>query len=462
MEVQAVRLKEKSPPRIVVLGAGFGGLTFCQIFSWPAAEVTLVDRQNHHLFQPLLYQVASAGLSAPEIAQPIRSILRDKRNVTVLLRDVTGFDLERREVRLDDAVLPYDYLVLALGGVTSYFGHPEWERHANGLKSLDDALNIRRQVLLAFEQAENSLDAAERERLMTIAVVGGGATGVELAGAFAELARHVLKRDFRRIDPRQARVILLEAGPRVLPQFSPRLSAKAAARLIKLGVDVRVNVRVETIGEGFLQLAGSTRMESANIIWAAGVAANPLTQKLGAELDRAGRVRVQPDLSLPGHPEVFAVGDLALVSDKQGRPVPGVSPAAMQMARHVARIIENELRGKEADLRSRPAFQYWDKGMMATIGRSAAVAQIGRVELSGWLAWVSWLFIHLLFLIGFRNKAAVLLQWTYSYFTYKRGSRIVTGLDSSRLAGQETAPVSGTAVQETRREVAPGPNRSQS
>jgi NADH dehydrogenase len=418
----------------VVLGAGFGGLTFCQTFSSTQAEVTLVDRQNHHLFQPLLYQVASAGLSAPDIAQPIRSILRDKRNVTVLLRNVTGFDLDRREVRLDDAVLTYDYLVLALGGVTSYFGHPEWEQFAHGLKSLDDALKIRHQILLAFERAENSLDATERERLMTIAVVGGGPTGVELAGAFAELASHVLKRDFRRIDPRQARVILLEAGPRLLPSFSARLSDKAAARLTKLGVSVRTNVPVESIGNGFLRLADSTRLESANIIWAAGVAASPLTQKLGVELDRAGRVRVLPDLSLPGHPEVFAVGDLALVSDKKGRPVPGVSPAAMQMARHVAKIIEKELRGGDVERKSRPAFQYWDKGNMATIGRSAAVAQIGRVELSGWLAWVAWLMIHLLFLIGFRNKAAVLLEWTYSYFTYRRGSRIVTGLDNSRRA----------------------------
>jgi NADH dehydrogenase len=431
-------VQEKSPPRIVVLGAGFGGLTFCQTFSFPAAEVTLVDRQNHHLFQPLLYQVASAGLAAPDIAQPIRSILRDKRNVTVLLRNVTGFDLDKREVRLDDAILHYDYLVLALGGVTSYFGHPEWERHAHGLKSLDDALRIRRQILLAFERAENSLDAAERERLMTITVVGGGPTGVELAGAFAELARHVLKRDFRRIDPRQAHVILLEAGPRLLPQFAARLSDKAAARLTKLGVSVRTNVRVENIGDGVLELADSTRVESANIIWAAGVGANPLTQKLGVEVDRAGRVRVQPDLSLPGYPEVFAVGDLALVTDKHGKPVPGVSPAAMQMARHAAKIIETELGGGNADQKARSAFQYWDKGIMATIGRSAAVAQIGRVELSGWLAWVAWLFIHLLFLIGFRNKAAVLLEWTYSYFTYKRGSRIVTGLDDSRGARLST------------------------
>jgi len=394
-------------------------------------------------------------LSAPEIAQPIRSILRNKRNVTVLLRNVTGFSLDRREVRLEDGVLRYDYLVLALGGVTSYFGHPEWERHAQGLKSLDDALNIRRRVLLAFEQAENSLDAAEKERLMTITVVGGGPTGVELAGAFAELTRKVLKRDFRQIDPRQARVILLEAGPRLLQQFSVRLSAKAAARLIDLGVDVRANVRVQTIGEGFLQLADSTRIESANILWAAGVAANPLTTKLGVELDRAGRVRVNPDLSLPAHPEVFAIGDLALVVDQKGRPAPGVSPAAMQMARHAARIIQDELRGAYADRTSRPAFKYWDKGIMATIGRSAAVAQIGRVEFSGWLAWVAWLFIHLLFLIRFRNKAAVLLQWTYSYFTYKLGSRIVTGLDNSQLADHAPRPGSGIGAQEAQR---PGPH----
>jgi NADH dehydrogenase len=424
---------EQHRPRVVVLGAGFGGLTFCQTFDCSHAEVILVDRQNHHLFQPLLYQVATAGLSAPEIAQPVRSILRDRENVTVLLRNVTGFDLGRREVRFDETILCYDYLVLALGGVTSYFGRPEWERYAPGLKSLDDALRIRRQILLAFERAESGAATAERERLLTIVVVGGGATGVELAGAFAELARRVLKRDFRRIDPRQARVILLEAGPRLLQQFSPRLSAKAAARLTKLGVDVRANVRVENVGEGFLQLADSTQIESTNIIWAAGVAANPLTLKLGAELDRAGRVRVNPDLSLPKHPEVFAIGDLALVLDKEGQPVPAVSPAAMQMARHVARIIRGELRGELAPRTSRLAFRYWNKGIMATIGRSAAVAQIGRVECSGWLAWVAWLLIHLLFLIGFRNKAAVLLQWSYSYFTYKLGSRIVTGIDCSQI-----------------------------
>ncbi|MGH7953416.1 MAG: NAD(P)/FAD-dependent oxidoreductase [Limisphaerales bacterium] len=414
-------------PRVVVLGAGFGGLTFCQTFTHPSAQITVVDRQNHHLFQPLLYQVATAGLSAPEIAQPIRSILRNRRNVNVLLRDVTGFDLARREVQLDGDVLPYDYLVLALGSVTGYFGHPEWESCAPGLKSLNDALRIRRRILLAFERAENGVSPAERERLMTIVVVGGGPTGVELAGAFAELTRRVLKRDFRKIDPRQARVILLEADSRLLRQFSERLSAKAAAQLSRLGVEVRTNVRVENIGENFLQLAGGARIESDNIIWTAGVTANPLTQKLGVELDRAGRVRVNPDLSLPAHPEVFAIGDLALVLDERGQPVPGISPAAMQMARHVARVIETELNHSNENLPARPAFKYWNKGTMATIGRSAAVAQIGRLEFSGWPAWVTWLLVHLIFLIGFRNRATVLLQWTYSYFTYKLGARIITG-----------------------------------
>ena len=427
------------PPRVVVLGAGFGGLTFCQSFAHPTAQITVVDRQNHHLFQPLLYQVATAGLSAPEIAQPIRSILRNQPNVSVLLRGVTGFDLAQREVRLGDDVLAYDYLVLALGSVTGYFGHPEWEKFAPGLKSLEDALRIRRRILLAFERAENGVTPAERERLMTIVVVGGGPTGVELAGAFAELTRRVLKRDFAKIDPRQARVILLEADPRLLRQFSGRLSAKAAAQLSRLGVEVRTNVRVENIGGDFLQLAGGARIESANIIWTAGVTANPLTRKLGVALDRAGRVRVNPDLSLPDHPEVFAIGDLALVLDERGQPVPGISPAAMQMARHVARVIETDLHHGRENLRARPAFKYWNKGTMATIGRSAAVAQIGRLEFSGWSAWAAWLLVHLVFLIGFRNRAAVLLQWTYSYFTYKLGARIITGAeDSSEVSSAHT------------------------
>ncbi len=428
-------------PKIVVVGGGFGGLTFCKEFDDPHAQITLVDRQNHHLFQPLLYQVATAGLSAPDIAQPIRAILRDKSNVTVLLGEVSGFDLARRQVFLGDECLPYDYLVLAFGGVTSYYGHPEWQTAAPGLKSLEDALRIRRQVLLAFERAENSDDASERQRLMTIVVVGGGPTGVELAGAFAELARHVLKRDFRRIDPTQARVVLLEAGPRILPQFSERLAAKATAQLTRLGVDVRTKVRVESIDDERLCLSAGSPLESANIIWAAGVAANPLARELGVELDRAGRVLVNPDLSVPGHPEVFAIGDLALVRDPHGRPVPGVSPAAMQMARHVARMIGTELKQRPVAPPSRPSFRYWDKGSMATIGRSAGIAQVGKLEFSGWFAWVAWLLVHLIFLIGFRNKATVLLQWTYSYFTYRRGSRIVTGAEPQR----EPRPITARA-----------------
>lgn len=421
-----------NPPRVVVLGAGFGGLTFCQTFSHPTAQITLVDRQNHHLFQPLLYQVATAGLSAPEIAQPIRSILRDRRNVDVLMSEVTGLDPVRREVRLGETVLPYDYLVLALGSQTGYFAHPEWAAFAPGLKSLDDGLRIRRRILLAFERAETCADPAERKKLMTIVVVGGGPTGAELAGAFAELARRVLRRDFRRIDPRAARILLLEAAPRVLRQFSERLSARAVDQLTRLGVEIQTGVRVENIGHEFLELADGRRIESANILWTAGVIANPLTQKLGVELDRAGRVLVNLDLSVPGHPEIFALGDLALVKNERGQPVPGLSPAAMQMARHAARLIEADLNEAAAQPGLRPPFKYWDKGSMATLGRSKAVAQIGRLEFSGWPAWMAWLLVHLVFLIGFRNRLAVMLQWTYSYFTFKRGARIITNISDDR------------------------------
>ncbi|HYT59241.1 MAG TPA: NAD(P)/FAD-dependent oxidoreductase [Haliangiales bacterium] len=416
---------------IVVLGAGFGGLTFCQAFNHPQARVTLVDRQNHHLFQPLLYQVATAGLSAPEIAQPIRSILSGRPAVTVLLDHVVDFNLAEKKVLLEKNTLAYDYLVLALGGVTSYFGHPEWDRFAPGLKSLDDALRIRRRVLLAFEQAENEASPAAHDRLMTMVVVGGGPTGVELAGAFAELARHVLKSDFRRIDPTQARIVLIEAAPRILAHLPAELSARAQRQLGAKGVEVRTGAKVRNLSQGRVELENGQTIEAENIIWAAGVSASPLTQKLGVELDRAGRVKVKPDLSLPDHPEVFAIGDMALVLDGEGKPVPGVSPAAMQMARHVARIVREELeRGRERA--ARPPFKYWDKGTMATIGRSAAVAKIGRLEFNGFLAWLAWLFIHLIFLIGFRNKLAVLLQWTYSYFAYKRGARIVTGLPEEK------------------------------
>ena len=413
---------------IVVLGAGFGGLTFCQCLRHPAARLTVVDRQNHHLFQPLLYQVAAAGLAAPDIAEPIRSILARHPHTSVLLDEVTGFDLDHRVVQCARTRLEYDYLVLALGGVTSYFNHPEWARFAPGLKSLEDAVRIRRQVLLAFERAENEPDPVRRRCLMTLVIVGGGPTGVELAGAFAELTRKVLRRDFRRIDPSQAQVILIEAGDRVLSNLTPQLSLKGQRQLEALGVRVRVNTRVKDIQHQRVELENGECLEAGTILWAAGVRANPLTARLGVELDRAGRVKVLPDLSVPGHPEVFGVGDLVLVSTSEGGVVPGVSPAAMQMARHVAGIVAGELRAGNARVASpRPAFRYRDRGTMATIGRSAAVAQIGRFGFSGLAAWLTWLFVHLIFLIGFDNKLSVLIQWAYSYFTYKRGARIITG-----------------------------------
>ncbi len=414
---------------ILVLGAGFGGTTFCRHFEHPQAHLTLVDRTNHHLFQPLLYQVATAGLSAPDIAQPIRSIFSKRADVTVLMGEVADLDLAGKRVALGAKDLHYDYLVLALGGVTSYFGHPEWERFAPGLKTLEDALLIRNRILLAFENAETASDKSEQTRLMTIIVIGGGPTGVELAGALAELARVVLRKDFRRIDPAQARVILIEGTDRLLSHLPPDLSEKARRQLEKLGVAVRTAAKVRTISEGCVELESGERLCAENIIWAAGVAAQPLTEKLGVERDRAGRVKVEPDLSLPGHPEVFAIGDMAVVLQENGRPVPGVSPAAMQMAKYVARVIGRELAGTAPKAARAEPFRYWDKGTMATIGRSAAVAIIGKLRLSGMFAWLAWLFVHLLFLIGFRNRFSVLMNWIYSYFTWRRGARIIIARD---------------------------------
>ena len=412
---------------VVVLGAGFGGLTFCKNFHHPRARITVVDRTNHHLFQPLLYQVAASGLSAPDIAQPIRSILSQRTDITVLLDKATGFDLAKKQVFLEKNTLDYDFLVLALGGHTGYFGHAEWEKFAPGLKTLDDALRIRSQILLAFEKAENEADSAVHHGLMTIVVVGGGPTGVELAGAFAELTRTVLNRDFRRIDPTQARIILLEGGPRILPHLPPDLSASAQRQLEAIGVRVRTAARVKNIREGEVELENGEIIHAGNLLWAAGVITTPLTKKLGCELDRSGRVKVNPDLSLPGHPEIFAIGDLALVPQADGQPVPGVSPAAMQMGKHAAKIIAAEL-DAGAKSAKREAFEYWDKGTMATIGRSAAVALVGKIKLSGFIAWLAWLCIHLVFLIGFRNRTAVLFNWAYSYFSYKRSARIITYL----------------------------------
>jgi NADH dehydrogenase len=416
-------MTESTLRHVVVLGAGFGGLTFCKHLRHPKARITLVDRTNHHLFQPLLYQVATAGLSAPEIAQPIRSILSDHPRLTVLMEEVVDIQLARRQVVLNKNILEYDYLVLALGGRTTYFGHPEWEQFAPGLKTLDDALRIRNNILSAFEEAETETDPKRRDRLMTIVVVGGGPTGVELAGAFAELVRFVLRKDFRQIDPGLAHVVLIEASPVVLSHMPLDLAESATETLRKLGVEVRTSTRVKSITAGCVHLETGDDIYSENIVWAAGVGATKLTQNLGVELDRAGRVKVNPDLSVPGYPNVFAIGDMALVLEANGKPVPGVSPAAMQMGRHVAEIIETELDGPHAAVRL--PFKYWDKGTMATIGRSKAVAYSGPIKMKGIIAWLAWLFVHLLFLIGFRNKITVVINWIYAYFAYKRGARII-------------------------------------
>ena len=411
-------------PHIVVLGAGFGGLNFCKHFSDPKARVTLVDHTNHHLFQPLLYQVATAGLSAPDIAQPIRSILRKQKNLTIYLDKVIDIRLAEKIVILGQRTLFYDYLVIALGGVTSYFGHPEWAAFAPGLKSLEDALTIRRNVLLAFEQAENNPNHANSKELLTLVVVGGGPTGVELAGALSELTRHVLKRDFRYIDPAKARVILIEGNNHLLSQFPSNLAENAKKTLEKMGVEVRLGCQVKNIREHEVHLDNEI-IRAANIIWAAGIGASPITKKLGVELERDGRVKVNPDSSIPKHPEAFAIGDLAAVPLKGKGFVPGVAPAAIQMAQHVAKIIEEEIHIQTFNRAARPEFKYWDKGSMATIGRSHGVAVAGKFKFTGLTAWLAWLVVHLLFLVGLRNKIIVLVQWVYSYFTYKRGARIV-------------------------------------
>ncbi len=419
-------MTDSKRPHILVLGAGFGGLTFCQEFNDPGTRITLIDRQNHHLFQPLLYQVATAGLSAPDIAQPIRAILADRLNTRVLLDEVTEIRLAEKQVTLKSLTIDYDYLVIALGGVTTYFGHPEWEALAPGLKTLEDAVKIRRKVLLAFERAEQETDPAVQKRLMTLVVIGGGPTGVELAGAFAELAKNVLRADFRRIDPSQARVILIEASPVVLSNFPQDLAENATETLREMGVEVHTNRKVKNLTPGWVELDNGELIEAETVLWAAGVGASPLTRKLGVELDRAGRIKVNPDCSLPSHPEVFAIGDLVSLMQEDGHPIPGVSPAAMQMARHVAQILRAEILSPSGTPPARPAFRYWDKGSMATIGRSAAVAYLKDFHLTGFAAWLAWLFVHLIFLLGFRNKLVVMMQWTFSYFTYKRGARIIT------------------------------------
>jgi NADH dehydrogenase len=386
----------------------------------------------------LLYQVATAGLAAPDIAQPIRAILREKPNLTVLMAAVTSVDLAARRVQLEHGVLEFDYLVIALGGQTSYFGHDDWEQFAPGLKTLDDAVRLRRNMLLAYERAEMETDLKRREELMTTVVVGAGPTGVELAGTFSELARTVLYKDFDHIDPRQARIILVEGGPRVLAQFPPDLSVKGEQQLRKLGVEVRVNTRVTAIRAGEVELDG-VPLRAGNIVWAAGVGASPVTRSLGVETDRAGRIKVLPDLSLPGHPNVFAVGDLTTLKDAKGVIVPGVAQGAMQGGAHVAKLLAYDIAVGARTPEKREPFAYWDKGNMATIGRSKAIAQIGKLHLSGIPAWLAWLSVHLIFLVGLRNRISVFMSWVYSYFTYRRGARII--MNDEIRPSVPTAPV---------------------
>jgi len=411
----------------VIIGAGFGGLVAARALRKAPVQVTVIDRRNYHLFQPLLYQVATAGLSPADIASPIRGILRHQANAAVIMARVTDVDRARREVLIDDdgRRIPYDHLIVAAGARHAYFGHDEWEAVAPGLKKIDDATAIRHRILVAFEKAETATDPEERRRLLTFVIVGGGPTGVEMAGAIAELAKMTLVKDFRTIDPASARVILVEGGPRVLTAFPEGLSAKARHSLEKLGVEVLTNTPVECCDSDGVVSAGK-RIEARTILWAAGVQAAPVAKWLEAERDRAGRVTVGPDLSVPGDPNVFVIGDCAAVTQANGQPLPGVAPVAKQMGAYVARVIAGRVAGKPV---SAP-FRYRNYGNFATIGRHAAVADFGWIRLSGYLAWLLWGAAHIYFLIGFRNRLAVMLDWLWAYVTYQRGVRLITGAGS--------------------------------
>jgi NADH:ubiquinone reductase (H+-translocating) len=412
---------ERAMPRIVIVGGGFGGLYAAQALKRAPAEITLVDRTNHHVFQPLLYQVATASLAPGDVAYPLRAVLSSQRNTTVILAEAAGVDLANRKVVLADGWLAYDYLIIAPGARHSYFAHPEWEESAPGLKTLDDALAIRRRVLLAFERAERERDPERRRALLTFIVVGGGPTGVELAGAIAEIACKVMARDFRNIDPRAARTILVEAGPRILPAFPAILSQKAERSLRRLCVDVRTGTSVTGISADTVTI-GPERVSAATVLWAAGVQPSPLARSLAVPLDHAGRVIVERDLTVPGYPEVFVVGDLAACSGPDGRPLPGLAPVALQQGRHAAHNILRAMRGQPLE-----PFRYRDRGAMATIGRAMAVADIRGLRLSGFPAWLVWCFIHILWLIGFRNRFIVLFEWAWAYFTQQRSSRLIVG-----------------------------------
>ncbi|HSJ04304.1 MAG TPA: NAD(P)/FAD-dependent oxidoreductase [Verrucomicrobium sp.] len=413
--------EEPAQPRVIIIGAGFGGLAAAKALSKEPVKVTILDRTNHHLFQPLLYQVATAALSPANIAQPVRSILHHAKNTETIMADVSEIDAAAKVVIANGQRLPFDYLIVATGARHSYFGHPEWEASAPGLKTLDDALNIRRRLLMAFEEAEATTDAAERERLLTFVVVGAGPTGVEMAGAITEIARETMVRDFRHIDPREAKVILLDAADRVLPAFDPGLSAKALSQLQDLGVDVKLGVAVQNLDAKGVTIPGGY-IPSRTIIWAAGNAASPLVRQLPGEFDRSGRIIVLPELNLKNHPFVFVIGDTAHCAGPDGKPLPGVSPVAMQQGKRAASNIK-------ALIASQPLkpFKYWNRGSMATIGRHRAVADVHVLKFSGWIAWMAWVFVHLVFLIGFRSRISVFLIWVWSYFSRYQGARLITG-----------------------------------
>jgi NADH dehydrogenase len=416
--------KAEEWPRVVIVGAGFGGLTAAHALNGKAVQVVVIDRRNHHLFQPLLYQVATAGLSPADIATPIRSILHRQRNAKVFLGEVAGVDKQARHVLGHDRRVPYDFLIIATGARHAYFGHDEWEPFAPGLKSVENATALRRQILVAFEKAEISEDPVERGWLGNFVVIGGGPTGVELSGAIAELAKRALSKDFHNIDPRHARIILVEAGPRLLASFPEKLSERAKKALERLGVEVRLGTPVSSCDARGVTIGGE-RIDAATIIWAAGVAASPAAQWLEAEKDRAGRVIVAPDFSLPGNPEIFVIGDTALAKNSSGRPLPGVAAVAKQEAHYVVKTILARIAGKPAP----GPFRYKDLGNLATIGRRAAVADFGWLRLSGFPAWLVWSMVHIFFLIGFRNRMVVSLNWLISYFTFGRGARLITGLE---------------------------------
>ena len=408
-------------PHVVIIGGGFGGLYAARALKDAPVDVTLVDRRNHHVFQPLLYQVAMAALSPGDIASPIRWILRRQRNVEVLLGDATAIDTGRARVILADGDVPYDFLIVAAGATHAYFGHDEWRSLAPGLKTLEDALEIRRRVLLSFERAERETDEGRRRALLTFVVIGGGPTGVEMAGALAEIAHHSLSRDFRHFDPGSARIVLVEGGPAVLPAFPEPLRDSARRDLERLGVEVRTGAMVTGVSAEGVVFDGD-RIDAGTVLWAAGVAASPLGATLGVPMDRAGRVIVQPDLTIPGHRNVFVIGDLAAFAGPDGRQLPGVAQVAIQMGKHAARNIQRALENQPYR-----TFVYKDLGSMATIGRASAVADFGTFRMKGWLAWLAWLFVHIMNLIGFRNRVVVLVQWAWAYFSYQRAIRLITG-----------------------------------